>query len=143
MKVCNCCDQVLPETDEDKATATAKTAVAREQVQAAQTAWNTFENAHPIHKSLVRNFGLRGVLSAVIGLLTYSIVGFSGVYSDAVGTFILLAAFLAVLVVALLFYVLVKRPSKMISLHIKAVRNAFILRHKEQAGCLGFTMCSN
>ena len=144
MKICRCCDQVIPQTDEDKAVAVAKTVAVRGRMKAVQTAWETFQNAYPVPESLERNFGLRSVLSVTIASLTYSVVGMHAVYSasdsDTIGNLILLAIFLFILVGTMLFYILVKRPSNAINLHRIAVRNAFILRHKAEAEILGFEM---
>ncbi|MEK7515589.1 MAG: hypothetical protein AAB555_01475 [Patescibacteria group bacterium] len=122
----------------------AKTAVMREQMTTSQNIWDTFKKAHPVPESMNRNFGLRGVLSGTIALLTYSVVGMHAVYSasdsDTIGNLILLTIFLFILVGTMLFYILVKRPSNAINLHRIAVRNAFILRHKAEAEILGFEM---
>ena|SRR3989344_3441323 len=139
MKICNCCDQVVPTTDEGKSVAAEKTAAARAQIQAANDVWEVFSKEHPVRGFWQNNTGIGFVTSVCLGVVAFFLVLTR--YPLNSGFQSLLYSFLAYLIVAGSFaYVFSERPSKRGYRFMMAVRNAFILRHKVQAEILGFEM---
>ncbi len=136
IEICPNCQQVAPETEAEKIVATAKTAVAKERLDTARTAWEIFNRAHLSQSFWARNTELGTFISFCAALAAFGFFDLSGLETPIPR--ILLALIISSVVGCTALHFLVNRPERKATMRRKAIRNAFAIRYKESATHLGF-----
>ena len=143
MQICKNCNQVMPQTDEErreeKRIALKEAATKRMQIRKAGRIWREYNKAHPTPSSWVNYLGIGQVLVVVFSIITFfsTLMFLDGNMQEGRNWIAFLAYFA---VAGLGAYFLWRSLWSRVDKFEIAVTRAFTLRHKAEAEILGFEM---